>query len=117
MSQPPLPPNLDRLFAKLLDEGLSGPEKELLSEGLRRGTSLRELYRKYMIVDALLRWDVAPPLLRLAGEEGSGLRDWGTGISDPQSSILDPSPLIPPITDSGLSWDEPDETVMYQEMA
>ena len=97
MSQPLTHPDLDRLFAKLLDEGLQGSEMELLSEAIRQDASLRELYRKYMVVDALLQWALAPPLLRSVGEEGSEFRDQGTGISNPQSPIPDPLPLIPPI--------------------
>ena len=89
MSQPPLHLDPDRLFAKLLEEGLQGPERDLLSEALRRDASLRELYRKYMMVDALLRWELAPPLLRLDGERADE-------IPNPQSPIPNPS-FIPPI--------------------
>ena len=111
MSQPPLPPNLDRLFAKLLEEGLRRTEMELLREALRRDASLRELYRKYMIVNALLRWEVAPPLLQLTGEEGSGFGvqasdiDVGSAVElpnqldteDQQSAIDNQQSTIPPI--------------------
>jgi hypothetical protein len=55
-------PDLDRLLATLLGEGLEGPDQERLAGLLRTDAASRLIYRKYMIVDALLRWENAPPI-------------------------------------------------------
>ncbi len=72
MSQSSMTPEPDRLLARLLEGELPEAEREQLNRLLRDDASLRRLYREYMVLDALLRWEIAPPLMRV-GEEGRGM--------------------------------------------
>ncbi len=76
MSQSRLIPEPDRLLAKLLEGELPEAEREELNRLLRDDASLRRLYREYMILDALLRWEIAPPLMRV-GDQRRGARGEG----------------------------------------
>ena len=97
MGQPSIPSNVDRLLARLLEEDLQASEMEFLNEALHRDASLRELYRKYMIVNALLRWEVAPALVQLDGKEGTGSRVQGWETTKLQSTIDNQQSAAPPI--------------------
>jgi hypothetical protein len=98
---------VDRLFAQLLEDDLQPAEREELSRSLRDDPAVRLLYRKYMIVDAMLRWEIAPPLMWMGedsgcGVQGSGFRVQELGCPEPAGPSLDSlaadgEPMIPPI--------------------
>ena len=68
------PADLDRLFAKLLEDELQPSEEEQLNRALRDDPAVRLLYRKYMTLDAMLRWEIAPPLMRMGDKvRGAGI--------------------------------------------
>ncbi len=81
MSQPSTIPEPERWLAKLIEGELSEAERAELNRLLRDDPSLRELYRKYMLLDALLRWEIAPPLMHVAdeGRETGDLEIWRFG--------------------------------------
>ncbi|MBN1395174.1 MAG: hypothetical protein JW959_09135, partial [Pirellulales bacterium] len=88
--------NSDRLFAKLLEGDLSPAEREQLQQQLRADASLRRLYRKYMTLDALLRWEIAPPLMKM-GKEGPGTGGQRTEDRGQRSEDGDRVTLISPL--------------------
>ncbi len=97
------PADLDRLFAKLLEDELQPSEEERLNRALRDDPAVRLLYRKYMTLDAMLRWEIAPPLLRMGDAVGAadlGAAHVGAAVQLPHQLELgspSPEPLIPPI--------------------
>ena len=57
------PPNLEELFGKLLDGELQGAEQEQINQALGSDPAMRLLYRKYVMLDAALRWEMAAPIV------------------------------------------------------
>ena len=72
MSNPGIHPDLERLLARLLEQDLQPAEQEQLAQILQEDAASRLFYRKYLIVDALLRWENAPPIFKR--DEGPGAR-------------------------------------------
>ncbi|MBU4398514.1 MAG: hypothetical protein KKE86_04170, partial [Planctomycetes bacterium] len=93
MSQSSMTPEPDRLIAKLLEGDLPETEREQLNRLLRDDASLRRLYREYMILDALLRWEIAPPLMRV-GEEGCGTRGRRRGVAGSPATDASVGPTV-----------------------
>ncbi len=62
MNDPCIHPDLERLLAKLMAEELDAAEQEQLNRILADDDASRLFYRKYLIVDALLRWENAPAI-------------------------------------------------------
>ncbi len=58
----------ESLLARLAEGTLTASEFDVLNRMLSQDASARELYRKYMVIDALLRWEISPPLLKTADE-------------------------------------------------
>ena len=86
-----------RLFAKLLENEITYAEREELNQLLRDDHELRRLYRKYMTLDAMLRWEIAPPLMSVSEEDresadspaGHIASEYGVSVP---LIIVDPSP-------------------------
>jgi len=80
MSESRIHPDLEGLLAKLMSEGLDAAEQSQLNQILVDDRSSRLFYRKYLMVDALLRWENAPPIDGGHVVEDSkelGVSDWG----------------------------------------
>ena len=65
------PNNLEELLAKLASDDLSADGWERLAAILENDPAARLLYRKYMTVDALLRWENSPPIFANVKEDAS----------------------------------------------
>jgi hypothetical protein len=63
-------PEAELLLARMLS-GESGAEDDArLNRLLQDDPALRTLYRKYMTLDAMLRWEFSPPILDIGGASG-----------------------------------------------
>jgi hypothetical protein len=82
MSGSAIHPDMDRLLARLLEGELQPTERRQLTDILQDDAASRLLYRKYLIVDALLRWENAPPILK---------------TQQTSESAPCPAPSVPPI--------------------
>jgi len=77
-----------RLLAKLLENEITDAECKQLNRLLGDDPALRRLYRKYMTLDAMLRWEIAPPLMKVSKEE--------------RTAVDSPSPAFLPDTDAPI---------------